>query len=337
MNARGTNKIESASSFVLLTVVCAVLAGCSSSPSAGDGERAIQDRIRQESEGRIRLTNFQKDNGAQGELMGFKIYRLEFTANVEFAEDCKWVTGFMGSQLGFRTTKAPAENQNALAAFTEASQNPGEIVRKEKGWAVDTIELSKGTPIGDSGRSPSQMVQQPSEARQTPQSLREKAEKGDATTAPADVALEESTSCINNLKQIGLAFRTWALDHDDKYPFNVSTNGGTFSVPSSHPPFAPRIIRSWTGGTMELCSPGSDCFDTSAPFVFRVMSEELGSTKILVCPSDSGKKPAADFEHLLSANVSYQVRSGPSVNDTNPNEILGRCPINGHILLYDGS
>ena len=31
-------------------------------------------------------------------------------------------------------------------------------------------------------------------------------------------------NCVNNLKQIGLAFRVWALDHEDAYPMAVSTN-----------------------------------------------------------------------------------------------------------------
>ncbi|MBU6410293.1 MAG: prepilin-type N-terminal cleavage/methylation domain-containing protein, partial [Verrucomicrobia bacterium] len=30
-------------------------------------------------------------------------------------------------------------------------------------------------------------------------------------------------ACVNNLKQIGLAFRIWAGDNGDKYPMQVST------------------------------------------------------------------------------------------------------------------
>ena len=38
----------------------------------------------------------------------------------------------------------------------------------------------------------------------------------------------QSINCMNNMKQIGLAYRTWALDNGDAFPFNVSTNkGGT--------------------------------------------------------------------------------------------------------------
>ncbi len=35
-------------------------------------------------------------------------------------------------------------------------------------------------------------------------------------------------SCSNNLRQVGLAFRTWAIDNNDRFPMQVSvTNGWT--------------------------------------------------------------------------------------------------------------
>ena len=34
----------------------------------------------------------------------------------------------------------------------------------------------------------------------------------------------QSVVCLNNMKQIGLGFRIWATDHQDRFPFNVSTN-----------------------------------------------------------------------------------------------------------------
>jgi hypothetical protein len=57
--------------------------------------------------------------------------------------------------------------------------------------------------------------------------------------------------CVNNLKQIGLAIRTWAIDNDGHFPFNLSTNAG---------------------GTMEFCGLDSDGFDTNAARHFQVMS-----------------------------------------------------------------
>ena len=126
----------------------------------------------------------------------------------------------------------------------------------------------------------------------------------------------QSINCSNNMKQIGLSFRTWAIDNNDNFPFNVSTN---------------------KGGTLELCLLGSDGFDRNAAFHFQVMSNELSTPKILVCPADSKRQPAPDFLSLRPANVSYQVRSGPNVSDTNPDQVLAVCPIHNNVLRCDGS
>jgi hypothetical protein len=124
------------------------------------------------------------------------------------------------------------------------------------------------------------------------------------------------TYLVNNMKQIGLAFRTWAIDNGDQYPFNVSTN---------------------KGGTLELSMPGGDGFDSNAARIFQVMSNELSTPKILVSPADSKRQPALDFQSLQPANVSYQVRSGTNINETNPQEVLAVRPIHNHVLLSDGS
>ena len=126
----------------------------------------------------------------------------------------------------------------------------------------------------------------------------------------------ERISCANNMKQIGLSFRVWAIDHNGNFPFNMSTNNG---------------------GTLELCLPGSDGFDRNAAFHFQVMSNELSTPKILVCPSDTKKQPALNFESLQPVSVSYQVFSGTNVSDVNPNQVLAVCLIHNNVLLCDGS
>src|SRR3954465_1970813 len=42
-------------------------------------------------------------------------------------------------------------------------------------------------------------------------------------------ARAQRINCVNNLKQIGVAFRTWALDNGDQYPMKVSAASGGWS------------------------------------------------------------------------------------------------------------
>jgi hypothetical protein len=123
-------------------------------------------------------------------------------------------------------------------------------------------------------------------------------------------------NCVNNLKQVGLAFKVWELDHGDQFPFNVSTNGG---------------------GTAELAQADREGYDRNAALHFQVMSNELSTPVILVCPEDSKAVRAQSFAGLTGANVSYRLRSGTNVSDVHPQEILAECPIHHHILYCDGS
>jgi general secretion pathway protein G len=142
--------------FCALLSICAWLTGCSSSPSARDGERAIQDHIKNESEGRIKLVGFEKTNGQLGEIFGVKVYGMDFAADIEFLEDCKWV------EASFQTSKLTPLPQNSLSQLFDTLQNPGKpvskgqrtqlsgvvhFVKKENGWTVDTVEITRSTPI----------------------------------------------------------------------------------------------------------------------------------------------------------------------------------------------
>lgn len=124
------------------------------------------------------------------------------------------------------------------------------------------------------------------------------------------------SDCQNNLRQIGLAMKVWALERNDQFPFNVSTN---------------------SGGSLELCSPGPDGFETDPSPHLKIIANELSSTAFLVCPSDSSKHPAGGFTSLRSENVSYQLRTGTNINSDNPQEILAVCPVHGNVLYCDGN
>ena len=76
-----------------------------------------------------------------------------------------------------------------------------------------------------------------------------------------------------------------------------------------------------------------------APPDFLSMSNELGTPKILVCPSDHNHQAARDFfSGFTSANYSYEYMISSSTNwETEPTRIMTRCPIHGTIGLCDGS
>ena len=77
-------------------------------------------------------------------------------------------------------------------------------------------------------------------------------------------AKAQRISCVNNLKQVGLSHRLFSNDNGDKYTFDVLVaNGGS------------------QGGT--------------AVQMYRSLSNELVTPKILVCNSDGNKTRANDF------------------------------------------
>jgi len=99
-------------------------------------------------------------------------------------------------------------------------------------------------------------------------------------------------NCTNNLKQIGLAFQTWAIDNNDLYPTEVSVT---------------------LGGAMEAAI-------TNLPFIFQVMSNELSTPKVLACPEDDRRVCATNFYTMARRNISYFV--GLDATATNPACIL---------------
>jgi len=123
-------------------------------------------------------------------------------------------------------------------------------------------------------------------------------------------------NCVNNLVQVGFALKIWSGDNGGNFPFNTSTNAG---------------------GTLELCATDKEGFDINTCLFLQVMSNELLTTKLLICPLDHSKKWASDWANLTASNITYRFRSGYKVSPTNPREILAVCPIDGNILYCDGT
>ena len=112
--------------------------------------------------------------------------------------------------------------------------------------------------------------------------------------------------CINNVKQVSLAFRIWAYDRNGKFPMEVSVTNG---------------------GTMELAATG-DVITT-----FQVMSNELLDPRILYCPQDTShsifpiapgplfiSSMATNFSNDLKNHISYFI--GLDARTNSPQALL---------------
>jgi len=115
-------------------------------------------------------------------------------------------------------------------------------------------------------------------------------------------------SCVNNLMQIGLAFRVWEGDHTNLYPMSISTN---------------------LGGTFE-CVASGEVFRH-----FQVMSNELSTPYILVCPSDVRPRSKNFGSTFSNTNVSYFV--GLDADNLRPQNLLsGDRNITGGTKIANG-
>jgi prepilin-type N-terminal cleavage/methylation domain-containing protein/prepilin-type processing-associated H-X9-DG protein len=87
-------------------------------------------------------------------------------------------------------------------------------------------------------------------------------------------------NCVSNLKQVNLAMRIWEGDNGNQYPMAVSTSIGGAQE---------RIASSVTSGTY---------FPEGITNIFTCCSNEMSTTKIFVCPSDSSRTYASNFTEL---------------------------------------
>jgi hypothetical protein len=66
------------------------------------------------------------------------------------------------------------------------------------------------------------------------------------------------------------------------------------------------------------------------------MSNEVIATKILICPGDHSRKPAASWASFTAADSSYEIVT-PGLRDGDTNGIFLRCTIHGHLGYADAT
>lgn len=103
-------------------------------------------------------------------------------------------------------------------------------------------------------------------------------------------AKAQRIACVNNLKQVGLSHRLFSNDHGDRYTFGVvDTDGGTLGTPGAD---------------------GSNPNGGTAMAIYRSLSNELVTPKILVCNSDGNKTKAVDFLNTAGRSFSRLATAG---------------------------
>jgi len=92
-------------------------------------------------------------------------------------------------------------------------------------------------------------------------------------------AKAQRIACANNLRQVGLAMRLWADDNGGKFPWEVDQSRGG-RQPNG------------TG-------------NAKVNLQFSIVSNELVTAKMLLCPDDVRKFSATNFAAISLTNVSY--------------------------------
>jgi len=97
--------------------------------------------------------------------------------------------------------------------------------------------------------------------------------------------------CINNLKNVGLAYRIYATDNNDRFP------------------------------TSSLASNAVNLASVKITEVFQSLSNELSTPKLIICPADNKAAEANSFANLTAKNISFF--ASLSADETTPSVFLG--------------
>jgi len=119
---------------LMLCAVCLLMTGCNSSssvPGESEGRQTVEEQVKDESRGLMKLVSFEKTNGQAFDVLGVKGYSMEYKVVVEFLDDGKWLSDFRGTRgtgpgLGKPTKKGERVTIEGVLRFEKT----------ERGWRV---------------------------------------------------------------------------------------------------------------------------------------------------------------------------------------------------------
>jgi len=139
--------------------------------------------------------------------------------------------------------------------------------------------------------------------------------------------------CVNNLRQIGLSFALWASDHNDNYPWELYKD---YEVHVKDPSSTGIQDHRLGGNDAGFLETGTAWFAKKplAWCYFSVLSNELGTPKILQCPANKLKRNALATDWSTSTTGFWNTSGQP--DGSNP---VHRSEVNkyGKQTGYDAS
>jgi prepilin-type N-terminal cleavage/methylation domain-containing protein len=136
-------------------------------------------------------------------------------------------------------------------------------------------------------------------------------------------AKAQRIACTNNLKQVGLSFRLFAGDNNDRYPMAVPGNEGGAATAVG---VAANTYNNNTAFAANFPATGP----RGVFGIFAVMSNELNTPKILYCPSEANGNivQATVFGNTVGTTTGFNSDSyasyfvGVDANETLPSMML---------------